>query len=149
MCPPYCSFFALAGWFDWLLSHLMSGRDKSWGNKKRPPPWSVPHIPTQMLWIRHRKDIYQRIFISYPISKNLQKGYFLSFFGAGCFESILGISKYHIHILSYILFSTFSARDIGFKRPYFSFSTAISSISAMSCHFLAVQLIDQGFNSIW
>jgi hypothetical protein len=38
---------------------------------------------------RHRKDIYQRIFISYPISKNLQKGYFLSFFGAGYFEDII------------------------------------------------------------
>jgi hypothetical protein len=38
---------------------------------------------------RHRKDIYQRIFISYPISKNLQKGYFLSFFGAGYLEDII------------------------------------------------------------
>jgi hypothetical protein len=38
---------------------------------------------------RHRKDIYQRIFISYPISKNLQKGYFLSFFGVGYFGDII------------------------------------------------------------
>jgi hypothetical protein len=51
------------------------------------------------------------------------------------------ISKYHIHILSYILFSTFSAQD-------FSFSTAVPAISAVICHFLAVLLIDQGFNSI-
>jgi hypothetical protein len=41
---------------------------------------------------RHRKDIYQRIFISYPISKNRQKVYILSFFGAGYFEDI--ISKF-------------------------------------------------------
>jgi hypothetical protein len=73
-------------------------------------------------YIRHRKDIRISKDISYPISKNLQKGYFLSFFGAGYFEDIisdilfLGISKYHIHILSYILFSTFSARDFGFQR---------------------------------
>jgi hypothetical protein len=40
-------------------------------------------------YFRHRKDIYQRIFISYPISKNFQKGYFLSFFGAGYFEDII------------------------------------------------------------
>jgi hypothetical protein len=33
------------------------------------------------------KDIY----ISYPISKNLQKGYFLSFFGAGYFEDIISL----------------------------------------------------------
>jgi hypothetical protein len=43
----------------------------------------------------------------------------------------LGISKYHIHILSYILFSAFSARDFGFQRQDFSFSTAVSAISAM------------------
>jgi hypothetical protein len=38
---------------------------------------------------RHQKDIYQRILISYPISENLQKGYFLSFFGAGYIEDII------------------------------------------------------------
>jgi hypothetical protein len=31
------------------------------------------------------------IYISYPISKNLQKGYFLSFFGAGYFEDIISL----------------------------------------------------------
>jgi hypothetical protein len=36
--------------------------------------------------------IYKRIFISYPISKNLQKGYFLFFFGAGYFEDIISYS---------------------------------------------------------
>jgi hypothetical protein len=60
----------------------------------------------------------------------------------------LGISKYHIHILSYILFLAFSARDFGFQRQYFSFCTAISAISAVICHFLTALLIDQGFNSI-
>jgi hypothetical protein len=43
--------------------------------------------------VRHRKDIYQRIFISYPISKSLQKGYFLSFFGAGYFEDIISVAR--------------------------------------------------------
>jgi hypothetical protein len=60
----------------------------------------------------------------------------------------LGISKYHIHILSYIFFSTFSARDFGFQSQDFSFSTAVSAISAVICHFLAALLIDQSFNSI-
>jgi hypothetical protein len=38
---------------------------------------------------RQTPEGYQRIFISYPIFKNLQKGYFLSFFGAGYFEDII------------------------------------------------------------
>jgi hypothetical protein len=39
---------------------------------------SIPEKITTNTGPRHRKDIYQRIFISYPISKNLQKGYFIS-----------------------------------------------------------------------
>jgi hypothetical protein len=45
-------------------------------------------------------------------------------------------------------FSAFSAQDFGFQRQDFSFSTAVSAISAVICHFLAALLIDQGFNSI-
>jgi hypothetical protein len=102
--------------------------------------------------LRHRKDIYQRIFISYPISKNLQQRKFPILFWSRIFWGynilFLGISKYRIHILSYILFSTFSARDFGFQRQDFSFSTAVSAISSVIWHFLAALLIDQGFNSI-
>jgi hypothetical protein len=50
------------------------------------------HLPSTVLYclLRHRKDIYQRIFISYPISKIIvKKVYFLSFFGAGYFEDII------------------------------------------------------------
>jgi hypothetical protein len=56
----------------------------------------------------------------------------------------LCISKYHIHILSYILFSAFSARDFGFQRQYFSFSTAVSAISTVICHFLAGRPLEIG-----
>jgi hypothetical protein len=35
-----------------------------------------------------------------------------------------------------------------FSAPDFSFSTAVSAVSAVICHFLAVLLIDQGFYSI-
>jgi hypothetical protein len=35
-----------------------------------------------------------------------------------------------------------------YQRQDFSFSTAFSAISAVICHFLAVQLLDLGFNSI-
>jgi hypothetical protein len=100
------------------------------------------------------KDIY---ILSY-IQKS-PKRIFSILFGSRIFLGynilFLGISKYHIrlftrgpHILSYILFSTFSARDFGFQRQYFSFSTAVYAISAVICYFLAALLIDQGFNSI-
>jgi hypothetical protein len=42
----------------------------------------------------------------------------------------------------------FSARDFGFQRQDLSFSSAVSAISAVICHFLTALLIDQGFNSI-
>jgi hypothetical protein len=42
----------------------------------------------------------------------------------------------------------FSGRDFGFQRHNISFSTAVSAISVVICHFLAALLIDQGFNSI-
>jgi hypothetical protein len=47
-----------------------------------------------------RIHIYQRIFISYPISKNLQKGYVLSFFGAGYFEDIISYFSGFQNIIS-------------------------------------------------
>jgi hypothetical protein len=74
------------------------------------------------------KDIY---ILSY-IQKSAKR-IFSILFWSGIFWGynflILGISKYHIHILSYILFSTFSARDL----PFPCCTTA---------------LIDQGFK-IW
>jgi hypothetical protein len=61
---------------------------------------------------RHRKDIYQRIFISYPISKNLQKGYFLSFFGAGYFEDIISYFKGLQNIISISYPMSFFQRSV-------------------------------------
>jgi hypothetical protein len=93
------------------------------------------------------KDIY---ILSY-IQKSPKRNFSILFWSRifwGYNILFLGISKYHIHILSYILFSTFSARDFGFQRQDFSFSTAVSAISAVICHFLAARLIDQGFNLI-
>jgi hypothetical protein len=45
-------------------------------------------------------------------------------------------------------FSAFSARDFGFQRQDFSFSTAVSAISAVICNFLAALLIDQGYDHV-
>jgi hypothetical protein len=73
-----CRLFGIKGQMG-HVTYLHVKKKRHLRSKKRP-------------LARHRKDIYQKIFISYPISKNLQKGYFLSFFGAGYFED-------NIHIL--------------------------------------------------
>jgi hypothetical protein len=41
---------------------------------------SVFSLPSAKVSVYSTQEGYQRIFISYPISKNLQKGFFLSFF---------------------------------------------------------------------
>jgi hypothetical protein len=122
--------------------HKLRGRGVSPTPQPPNPPTPQPQTPEGYI----KGYLYP---ILYPkISKKDISVLFWSRIFWGYNILFLRISKYHIHILSYFLFSAFSARDFGFQRQDFSFSTAVSAISAVICHFLAALLIDQGFNSI-
>jgi hypothetical protein len=119
--------------------------------KNSPPPPSFAQGGSEINLQTPEGYISKDIYILSYIQKSPKRIFPILFWSRiflGYNILLLGISKYHIHILSYILFSMFSARDSGFQRQDFSFSTAVSAISAVICHFLAVLLIDQGFNSI-
>jgi hypothetical protein len=70
------------------------------------PIYFLDPLPDCIVSTRHWKDIYQRIFISYILSKNRSKGYYhipLSFFWVGYVEGynilFLGIYKFLYPIL--------------------------------------------------